>query len=60
MTYEKYRAAVVADIVRQTGWTSEEASDITGDIEEMQTEGLDPDEAAGEILAACDPEETNT
>lgn len=52
MTYAEYRAAVVAEIMRQTAWPEADASNVAGDVDEGQAEGLSPAEAASEILHA--------
>lgn len=56
MSYDEYRAAVVTHLAKLTGWTDEDADAITGEVHDMVDAGLDPEEAADEILAACDSE----
>jgi len=53
MTPDEYHAAVVAEVVRQTRWTEQEARNVTGsvaDMEALMEDGYTPADAASEIL----------
>jgi hypothetical protein len=52
-TYEEYEAAVVADIVRQTGWTVARARGMTADLSDFLAKGLSPAAAASKLLQAA-------
>ena len=53
MNYEQFEAAVIADIVRQTGWTERQAQNMAGDLQEFIDDGLSPADAVSEIFYAA-------
>jgi hypothetical protein len=38
-SYRDYRLAVVAEIVKSTGWSENDAADVAGDVDEAMAEG---------------------
>lgn len=50
MTYEEYEAAVVAEIIRQTGWTEKEARNMAADLQDFIEDDMSPSDAAQELL----------
>lgn len=56
MNQQDYHAAVVAEMVRQTGWPEPEARNMVGapdDLKDSLGDGLTPCDAAHEILVAA-------
>lgn len=52
MTYSEYRDAVIAVVARRTGWTLEQATNATGEVDDAEADGLSVEDAASEILLA--------
>jgi hypothetical protein len=53
LSYEEYEDAVIADIIRQTGWTEQQARNVAGDLDDMRADGLSPSEAVNELFYAA-------
>lgn len=53
MTYQQFEAAVIAGIIRQTGWTEQQAKNTAGDLQEFIDEKMSPADAVSEIFYAA-------
>ncbi len=48
--YTEYEAAVIAEIIHRTGWTEEQARNVSADLYDCIEDGLTPSDAAYELL----------
>lgn len=52
MTYQEHSDAVVVSLRRQTGWTEQEARNVSMDLDDFIAEELTPEDAVSELISA--------